>query len=73
MANENNEKKSKMPVVDWVVAIAALVGFVICFFFWGCSLDLIVTILGIAVVLLGSTMLYVQSKKLAGQVDERSL
>ena len=69
---ENNEKKSKMPIVDWVVAIAALAGFVICFFFWGCSLDLIVTILGIAVVLLGSTMLYVQSKKLSNRIDERA-
>ena len=65
MENEKNtQKKSKMPIVDWVVAVATVIGLVICYFFWGCHLDPIVTILCIVVVLLGSTMLMIQNRKL---------
>ena len=59
-----NNTKSKKNVLDWVVAGAALIALVICAFFWGCRMDMIVTILCAVLVVAGSLLLARQNKLL---------
>lgn len=55
---------NRKAVLDWVIAALALVVLVVCFFFWGCKYDMYVTILAAVVLVAGSTLLAVQTKKL---------
>ena len=57
------EKNSKKNVIDWAVAGAALLGLVICFFFWGCSIDLWVTVVALILIAAGTVLLATQHRK----------
>ncbi len=54
----------KQNILNWVVTAFFLVGLVVCYFFWGCDLDLIVTIIAIVVAVAGSALLAKQNKRI---------
>lgn len=54
----------KQNILNWTVAALLLIALVVCYFFWGCSLDLIVTIIALVVAVAGSTLLSLQNKKI---------
>lgn len=56
---------NKKTILDLIVAVVAIIGLVICAFFWGCKLDLPVTILAIVVIAAGTVLLTLQNKKIA--------
>lgn len=59
------QKSSKKKViVDWLAAAIVLIGLVVCYFFWGCSYDLPVTILAAIIVVAGTTLVQIQNKKI---------
>ncbi len=54
----------KQNILNWTVAALLLIALIVCYFFWGCSLDFIVTIIALVVVVAGSTLLSMQNKKI---------
>ena len=54
----------KQNILNWVVTALFLVGLVICYFFWGCHLDLIFTIVAVVVAIASSTLLAMQNKRI---------
>lgn len=64
MENQNKETKDRRHVLDWAVAAIALVALVVCYFFWGCKMDLWVTVLCVVLVAAGSLLLHKEHKKL---------
>ena len=63
MENQNKETKDRRHVLDWAVAAIALVALVVCYFFWGCKMDLWVTLLCAILVLTGSILLQMKHNK----------
>ena len=66
--NETMEEKlktvKKKAIWDWVISGLLLVGLVVLYFFWGCKLDLWVTILAVVLLIAGTVMMQLQNKKL---------
>lgn len=54
----------KQKILNWIITILFLVALIICYFFWGCRLDLIVTIIAVFVAAFSITLLSIQNKKL---------
>lgn len=72
---ENNQenKKNKMKYVDIAVTVLFILALVIIYFFWGCHLDLYVTILAALVIAITGLTTYMQYKKikeLTGETEE---
>lgn len=63
---ENNEKKTndKKHILDWIIAALVLISLVVIYFFWGCKMDLWVTILCVVLVAAGSALLQMQHKRI---------
>lgn len=62
---ENKKTTNKKAILDWIVAGIVIVALVVCFFFWGCDMDLWVSILCIVLVAAGSILLQMQNKKIS--------
>jgi len=57
-------KKMKMKYVDMSVTILFVVALFIIYFFWGCHLDLYVTILACLMIAVSVLVTYVQNRKI---------
>lgn len=65
-------KNMKMKYVDAIVAVVFLICLVALYFVWGCRMDLYVTILAGAVILVTGTVRTVQYKKLKELMPEEA-
>ena len=61
---EGKNKKMKMKFVDVGVSVLFVVALAVIYFFWGCHLDLYVTILALLILSVTGLTTYVQYKKL---------
>lgn len=62
---EENKKNNKTKtILDWVVTGLMLIALVVIYFFWGCKMDLWVTILAAVIVIAGTVLLQMQNKKI---------
>jgi fatty acid desaturase len=67
---ENNKKTNKKTILDWVVAAVVIIALVICYFFWGCTKDLAVTILAGVLLVAGTVLIQVQNHKIKKACEE---
>lgn len=62
---EENKKNNKTKtILDWVVTGLMLIALVVIYFFWGCKMDLWVTILAAVIVIAGTVLLQMQNRKI---------
>lgn len=61
---ENKKTNNKKNILDWVVAGVMIVALIVCYFFWGCSMDLWVSLLSLVLVVAGTVLLQMQHKKI---------
>lgn len=54
----------KQNIVNALVTLLLVIGLIVCFFFWKCTIDLVITILAVIVIVAGLTLLFMQNKKL---------
>lgn len=52
----------KQKLLNWIVTIILLIALVVIYFFWGCELDWIVTIIAVLVAAISITLLAYQNK-----------
>lgn len=57
------ENKTKT-ILDWAVCGVAVAVLVACGFFWGCSIDLWVTVLAGVIIVAGTVLVQLQNKKI---------
>lgn len=71
MENENKKKKcDKRIYTDIIITVIFVVFLIVCYFFWKCNLDLIVTIIAAIVAIVGIGLLYSQNKKNSKNDDD---
>lgn len=63
-ATKNKNSADRNVKFDIAAAIVLPVCLIICYFFWGCSLDLPVTIIAVIITVLGAVVLQRQNKKI---------
>ena len=61
-------KKQKM--MNWIVTILFLVALAVIYCFWGCSLDMVVTIIAVIVAVIGILVLSYQNARIRGMSGE---
>lgn len=61
---DNKKTNNKKNILDWIVAAILLIALVVCYFFWGCSMDLPVSLLAVVILIAGVVLLQMQHKKL---------
>lgn len=61
-------KKQKM--MNWIFTILFLVALAVIYCFWGCSLDMLVTIIAVIVAVIGILVLSYQNKMIKGFMDK---
>ena len=62
---EENKKNNKTKtILDWVVTGLMLIALVVIYFFWGCKMDLWVTILAAVIVIAGTVLLQMKNRKI---------
>ena len=61
---EGKNKKMKMKFVDVGISVLFVVALAVIYFFWGCHLDLYVTILALLILAVTGLTTYVQYRKL---------
>lgn len=61
---ENRKNNKTKTILDWVVTGLMLIALVVIYFFWGCKMDLWVTILAAVIVIAGTVLLQMQNKKI---------
>ncbi len=61
---ENKKTVNKKAILDWIVCAIAVIALVVCYFFWGCRMDLFATVLAAVVVITGTFLLQKQNKKI---------
>lgn len=57
-------KKNNKAILDWIITAIVLVVFVVCYFFWGCNMDLWITIVGAVILVAGTVLVQLQNKKI---------
>ncbi len=67
---ENNKKTNKKPILDWAVTAVMIIALVICYFFWGCTKDMLVTILAGVLLVAGTVLIQVQNHKIKKAYEE---
>ena len=67
---ENNKKKNKKPILDLTVTAVVIIALVICYFFWGCTKDPLVTILAGVVLVAGTVLIQSQNRKIKKAYEE---
>lgn len=58
------KENNKMKYVDIVVSVVFVLALVVIYFFWGCKLDLYVTVLAGIIIAASVAATYVQNKKI---------
>jgi len=61
---DNKKTVNKKSILDWVVCGIMVITLVTCFFFWGCDMDLWVSLISIILVVAGTVLLQMQNKKI---------
>lgn len=54
----------KQNILNWIITAILLIGLVVCYFFWGCKLDLVVTIIAVVVAVVSTVLLTIQNKRI---------
>ncbi len=66
---DNKKTTNKKSILDWVVSGLMVIALVVCYFFWGCDMDLWVSLLAIVLVVAGTALLQMQNKKIKESVQ----
>lgn len=72
MENQNMEKKNKMKYVDVAVPVLFVLALIIIYFFWGCRLDLYVTVLAAVIIAITGLTTYFQYKKMKELTEKQN-
>jgi len=64
---EDNKKTNKKAILDWIVSGIVIVALVVTYFFWGCGMDMWVSLLAVLLVVAGTVLLQIQNKKLKAE------
>ena len=59
------KQSNKMKYVDIAVSVVFIIALVVIYFFWGCKLDMYLTVLAVIIIAVSGITTYVQYKKLS--------